>query len=289
MFLFVFLIPIALWVITGLKIIQEYEAGVIFRLGRFAEVKRAGLNWIVPMLDRMVKVDLRTVTRDVPAQDVITRDNVSLKVSAVLYFRVIDAEKAVIQVENYLYATSQLAQTTLRSTLGKLELDELLSQREKINRELQIILDQHTEPWGIKVTAVEVKQLDLPLDMQSAMARQAGAERERRAKVIAAEGEFQAAEKLGMAADVIDAHPAALQLRYLQTLVEIAGDKSSTTIFPVPIDLLRHFMGNQDTGAHPSGPRPPPAPRTPPVPSTLTADQKYAPTLLSTPVVPPAK
>ena len=284
MFLFVFLIPIALWVITGLKIIQEYEAGVIFRLGRFAEVKRAGLNWIVPMLDRMVKVDLRTVTRDVPAQDVITRDNVSLKVSAVLYFRVIDAEKAVIQVENYLYATSQLAQTTLRSTLGKLELDELLSQREKINRELQIILDQHTEPWGIKVTAVEVKQLDLPLDMQSAMARQAGAERERRAKVIAAEGEFQAAEKLGMAADVIDAHPAALQLRYLQTLVEIAGDKSSTTIFPVPIDLLRHFMGNQDTGAHPSGPRPPPAPRTPPVPSTLTADQKYAPTLLSTPV-----
>jgi len=289
MFLLIFLIPIALWVITGLKIIQEYEAGVIFRLGRFAEVKRAGLNWVVPMLDRLVKVDLRTVTRDVPAQDVITRDNVSLKVSAVLYFRVIDAEKAVIQVENYLYATSQLAQTTLRSTLGKLELDELLSQREKINRELQIILDQHTEPWGIKVTAVEVKQLDLPLDMQSAMARQAGAERERRAKVIAAEGEFQAAEKLGMAADVIDAHPAALQLRYLQTLVEIAGDKSSTTIFPVPIDLLRHFMGNQDTGAHPSGPRPPPAPRTPPVPSTLTADQKYAPTLLSTPVVPPAK
>jgi regulator of protease activity HflC (stomatin/prohibitin superfamily) len=254
MFLLIFLVPILLWVITGLKIIQEYEAGVIFRLGRFAEVKRAGLNWIVPMLDRMVKVDLRTFTRDVPAQDVITRDNVSLKVSAVLYFRVVDAAKAVIQVENYLYATSQLAQTTLRSTLGKLELDELLAQREKINRELQIVLDQHTEPWGIKVSAVEVKQLDLPPDMQSAMARQAGAERERRAKIIAAEGEFQAAEKLGMAADVIDAHPAALQLRYLQTLVEIAGDKSSTTIFPVPIDLLRHFMGNKDVGSGPHKP-----------------------------------
>ena len=286
MFLFVFLIPIALWVITGLKIIQEYEAGVIFRLGRFAEVKRAGLNWIVPMLDRMVKVDLRTVTRDVPAQDVITRDNVSLKVSAVLYFRVIDAEKAVIQVENYLYATSQLAQTTLRSTLGKLELDELLSQREKINRELQIILDQHTEPWGIKVTAVEVKQLDLPLDMQSAMARQAGAERERRAKVIAAEGEFQAAEKLGMAADVIDAHPAALQLRYLQTLVEIAGDKSSTTIFPVPIDLLRHFMGNKDIGNQPKAILPhisvPGGPSSPGH-AAVTAEQKYAPTVPNAP------
>ncbi len=272
------LIPILLlWVISGLKIIQEYEAGVIFRLGRFGGVKRAGLNWIVPMLDRLVKVDLRTVTRDVPAQDVITRDNVSLKVSAVLYFRVIDAEKAVIQVENYLYATSQLAQTTLRSTLGKLELDELLAQREKINRELQIVLDQHTEPWGIKVTAVEVKQLDLPADMQSAMARQAGAERERRAKVIAAEGEFQAAEKLGMAADVIDAHPAALQLRYLQTLVEIAGDKSSTTIFPVPIDLLRHFMGNQDTGSHPAGPRPAPH-------ATTQLDPRFAPTVPSMPV-----
>jgi regulator of protease activity HflC (stomatin/prohibitin superfamily) len=242
-FLFlIFVIPVGLWILSGLRVIQEYEAGVIFRLGRFAETKRAGLNWIVPGLDRMVKVDLRTVTRDVPAQDVITRDNVSLKVSAVIYFRVIDAEKAVIQVENFLYATSQLSQTTLRSTLGKLDLDDLLAQREKINRELQQVLDQHTEPWGIKVTAVEVKQLDLPAEMQRAMARQAEAERERRAKVIAAEGEFQAAEKLGMAADVIDAHPAALQLRYLQTLVEISAEKASTTIFPVPIDLINAFL-----------------------------------------------
>ena len=179
------LVPVGLWIFSGLRVIQEYEAGVIFRLGRFAETKRAGLNWIVPGLDRMVKVDLRTVTRDVPPQDVITRDNVSLKVSAVIYFRVIDAEKAIIQVENFLYATSQLSQTTLRSTLGKLELDDLLAQREKINKELQQVLDLHTEPWGIKVTAVEVKAIDLPPEMQRAMARQAEAERERRAKVIA--------------------------------------------------------------------------------------------------------
>ena len=253
--LWFFLIPLGLWLIAGLRVIQEYESGVIFRLGRFAEVKRAGLNWIVPGVDRMVKVDLRTVTRDVPPQDVITRDNVSLKVSAVIYFRVIDAERAIIQVENFLYATSQLAQTTLRSTLGKLELDDLLAQREKINKELQLVLDLHTEPWGIKVTAVEVKAIDLPPEMQRAMARQAEAERERRAKVIAAEGEYQAAEKLGMAADVIDAHPAALQLRYLQTLVEISAEKASTTIFPVPIDLLQTFL---DRGA----PRAPP-PRAP--------------------------
>ena len=193
-----------IWIISGLRVIQEYEAGVIFRLGRFAETKRAGLNWIVPGVDRMVKVDLRTVTRDVPPQDVITHDNVSLKVSAVIYFRVIDAEKAIIQVENFLYATSQLSQTTLRSTLGKLDLDDLLAQREKINKELQQVLDLHTEPWGIKVTAVEVKAIDLPPEMQRAMARQAEAERE----------------------------------RYLQTLVEISAEKASTTIFPVPIDLL---------------------------------------------------
>ncbi|HEX9576615.1 MAG TPA: slipin family protein [Myxococcales bacterium] len=238
----IFIVIVLFWVISGLRVIQQYEAGVVFRLGRFAETKRAGLNWIVPLLDRMVKVDLRTVTRDVPPQDVITRDNVSLKVSAVMYFRVIDAEKAIIQVENFLYATSQLAQTTLRSTLGKLELDDLLAQREKINKELQQVLDLHTEPWGIKVTAVEVKAIDLPAEMQRAMARQAEAERERRGKVIAAEGEYQAAEKLGMAADVIDAHPAALQLRYLQTLVEISAEKNSTTIFPVPIDLIAAFM-----------------------------------------------
>ncbi len=250
-FWLIFVVPIGFWILTGLKVIQEYEAGVIFRLGRFAETKRAGLNWIVPGLDRMVKIDLRTVTRDVPAQDVITRDNVSLKVSAVIYFRVIDAEKAVIQVENYLFATSQLAQTTLRSTLGKLELDDLLAQREKINKELQTVLDLHTEPWGIKVSAVEVKQLDLPPEMQRAMARQAEAERERRAKVIAAEGEYQAAEKLGMAADVIDAHPAALQLRYLQTLVEVSAEKASTIIFPVPIDMLSSFL--KKAAAPPAG------------------------------------
>jgi len=253
-----FLVPVGLWFIAGLRVIQEYESGVIFRLGRFAEVKRAGLNWIVPGVDRMVKVDLRTVTRDVPPQDVITRDNVSLKVSAVIYFRVIDAQRAIIQVENFLYATSQLAQTTLRSTLGKLELDDLLAQREKINKELQLVLDLHTEPWGIKVTAVEVKAIDLPPEMQRAMARQAEAERERRAKVIAAEGEYQAAEKLGMAADVIAAHPSALQLRYLQTLVEISAEKASTTIFPVPIDLLSPFVQHPQLRTPP--PRPPPAP-----------------------------
>ena len=234
------------WILSGLRVIQEYEAGVIFRLGRFAGVKRAGLNWLVPMMDRMVKVDLRVVARDVPPQDVITRDNVSLKVSAVVYFRVVDAEKAIIKVENFLYATSQLSQTTLRSTLGKLELDDLLAQREKINKELQILLDLHTEPWGVKVSQVEVKQVDLPAEMQRAMARQAEAERERRAKIIAAEGEYQAAEKLGMAADVIDAHPAALQLRYLQTLVEISSDKSNTTIFPLPIELLTPFLKMAD-------------------------------------------
>jgi regulator of protease activity HflC (stomatin/prohibitin superfamily) len=276
-----FLVPVGIWFISGLRVIQEYESGVIFRLGRFAEVKRAGLNWIVPGVDRMVKVDLRTVTRDVPPQDVITRDNVSLKVSAVIYFRVIDAQRAIIQVENFLYATSQLAQTTLRSTLGKLELDDLLAQREKINKELQLVLDLHTEPWGIKVTAVEVKAIDLPPEMQRAMARQAEAERERRAKVIAAEGEYQAAEKLGMAADVIDAHPAALQLRYLQTLVEISAEKASTTIFPVPIDLLQTFLDHRGSRAppprapaqvgppatpqlHPQAPQRPLPPRTPP-------------------------
>jgi regulator of protease activity HflC (stomatin/prohibitin superfamily) len=258
---------LAFWIISGLRVIQEYEAGVIFRLGRFAEVKRAGLNWIIPWLDRMVKVDLRVVARDVPPQDVITRDNVSLKVSAVVYYRVVDAEKAVIKVENYLYATSQLAQTTLRSTLGKLELDDLLAQREKINKELQEVLDLHTEPWGVKVSQVEVKQVDLPAEMQRAMARQAEAERERRAKIIAAEGEYQAAEKLGMAADVIDQHPAALQLRYLQTLVEISAEKNSTTIFPLPIDLIRPFLKHLNAADdRPERAQPPPVPQAAVVP-----------------------
>ena len=241
----IFIVIVLFWVISGLRVIQQYEAGVIFRLGRFAETKRAGLNWIVPMLDRMVKVDLRTVTRDVPPQDVITRDNVSLKVSAVIYMRVIDAEKAIIQVENFLYATSQMSQTTLRSTLGKLELDDLLAQREKINKELQQVLDLHTEPWGIKVTAVEVKAIDLPPEMQRAMARQAEAERERRAKVIAAEGEYQAAQRLADAAAIMAKEPIALQLRFLQTLVEIASENNSTTIFPVPIDILKPFLSTK--------------------------------------------
>ena len=253
MIYWVFVVPVLIWIISGLRVIQEYEAGVIFRLGRFAETKRAGLNWIVPGVDRMVKVDLRTVTRDVPPQDVITHDNVSLKVSAVIYFRVIDAEKAIIQVENFLYATSQLSQTTLRSTLGKLDLDDLLAQREKINKELQQVLDLHTEPWGIKVTAVEVKAIDLPPEMQRAMARQAEAERERRAKVIAAEGEYQAAEKLGMAADVIHAHPTALQLRYLQTLVEIGTEKNTTIVFPLPLDILSSLGRALDSVGRGSG------------------------------------
>ena len=238
----VFVVPVLFWIISGLRVIQEYEAGVIFRLGRFAEVKRAGLNWIVPGLDRMVKVDLRTVTRDVPPQDVITRDNVSLKVSAVIYFRVIDAEKAVIQVENFLYATSQLSQTTLRSVCGQAELDELLAERDRINEKIQSILDADTDPWGIKVTKVEVKQIDLPQEMQRAIAKQAEAERERRAKVINAEGEAQAAQKLAEAAVILHKEPAALTLRYLQTLREIATENNSTTLFPVPIDLLRAFL-----------------------------------------------
>src|SRR5437763_1553817 len=264
MIYWVFVVPVLVWIISGLRVSQEYESGVIFRLGRFAEVKRAGLNWIVPGVDRMVKVDLRTVTRDVPPQDVITHDNVSLKVSAVIYFRVIDAEKAIIQVENFLYATSQLSQTTLRSTLGKLDLDDLLAQREKINKELQQVLDLHTEPWGIKVTAVEVKAIDLPPEMQRAMARQAEAERERRAKVIAAEGEYQAAEKLGMAADVIEAHPSALQLRYLQTLVEISAEKASTTIFPLTIELMKPFLEK----GKPQATAPPPPALVPPGPDS---------------------
>ena len=228
--------------IAAVRIINEYENGIIFRLGRYAGTRGPGLNLIIPIVDRMVIVDLRTLARDVPPQDVITRDNVSVKVNAVLYFRVIQAEKAIIQVEDFLYATSQLAQTTLRSILGQVELDELLSDREKINRHLQEVLDKQTEPWGIKVSNVEVKHVDLPAEMRRAMARQAEAERERRAKVIAAEGEFQASTKLAEAAHIIGAEPAALQLRYLQTLVEISSDKTATTIFPIPIDLLSTWV-----------------------------------------------
>jgi len=230
--------------VFGIRIITEYERGVIFRLGRYVGVKTAGFKWIIPGVDRMVKISLREIVMDVPSQEVITRDNVSVKVDAVLYFRVLHPEKAVIQVENYLYGTSQLAQTTLRSICGQAELDQLLAEREDVNQKLQEIIDLQTEPWGVKVRAVEVKQIDLPPDMQRAMAKQAEAERERRAKVIHAEGEFQAAEQLANAARVLSTEPGALQLRYLQTLAEIATENNSTTIFPVPIDILRPFYEN---------------------------------------------
>ena len=227
---------------NAIRILREYERGVIFRLGRLIGSKGPGIIFLIPIVDRMVKVSLRTVVMDVPPQDVITKDNVSIKVNAVLYFRVIDPEKAIVAVENFLFATSQLSQTTLRSILGQSELDELLAERDKINRELQKIIDHQAEPWGIKVSNVEVKHIDLPQEMQRAMAKQAEAERERRSKVIAAEGEFQAAQRLSDAAKILAEQPSALTLRYLQTLREIATEKNSTTIFPVPIDLLRPFM-----------------------------------------------
>jgi regulator of protease activity HflC (stomatin/prohibitin superfamily) len=240
--------------VFGIRIITEYERGVIFRLGRFIGVKTAGFKWIIPGVDRMVKISLREIVMDVPSQEVITRDNVSVKVNAVLYFRVLHPEKAVIQVENYLYGTSQLAQTTLRSICGQAELDELLAERDDVNQKLQEIIDLQTEPWGVKVRAVEVKQIDLPPDMQRAMAKQAEAEREKRAKVIHAEGEFQAAQQLANASRVLATEPAALQLRYLQTLAEIATENNSTTIFPVPIDILRPFYENLVANA-PSAPK----------------------------------
>jgi regulator of protease activity HflC (stomatin/prohibitin superfamily) len=235
------LIPLAflfLLFASGVRIVNEYQNGVVFRLGRYVGIKRAGFRWLIPVVERMVIIDLRTVARDVPPQDVITKDNVSVKVNAVVYFRVIHADKAVLQVEDYLYATSQLAQTTLRAILGQVELDELLSQRDRVNRDIQQVLDAHTDPWGIKVSNVEVKHIDLPAEMQRAIARQAEAERERRAKIIAAEGEHQAAERLAQAADVLSRNPATLQLRYLQTLVEITGG-GNQTIIPIPLELLR--------------------------------------------------
>ena len=226
----------------AIKILREYERGVVFRLGRFSAVKGPGIIILIPIIDKMVRVSIRTIAFDVPPQDVITRDNVSIKVSAVVYFRVVDPDRAIIQVEDYLYATSQLAQTTLRSILGESELDEILSRREKINAELQLVLDKQTDAWGIKVGIVEVKQIDLPQEMQRAMAKQAEAERLRRAKIISAEGEFQASAKLSEAAAVIEKHPTAIQLRFLQSLVEIAADKISTIVFPVPIDLILSIL-----------------------------------------------
>jgi regulator of protease activity HflC (stomatin/prohibitin superfamily) len=233
---------VAFIISNSVKILIEYERGVVFRLGRFAGVKGPGLRFIIPVVDKLIKVSLRTIAMDVPSQDVITKDNVSVKVNAVLYFRVVAPEKALIQVENYLYATSQLAQTTLRSVLGQSELDELLAHRDKINVELAQILDRQTDAWGIKIANVEVKHIDLPSEMQRAMARQAEAERERRSKVIHAEGEFQASQKLADAAGVISTQAGALQLRFLQTLTEIATEKNSTIIFPVPIDIIRPFI-----------------------------------------------
>ncbi len=231
-----------LFLANAVKILREYERAVVFRLGRYDGTKGPGIIFLIPLIDKMVKVSLRTITMDVPPQDVITKDNVSIKVNAVVYFRVMEPNHAVIEIEDYFFATSQLAQTTLRSIMGEFELDEVLAERERINAQLQAVLDKATDAWGIKVSMVEVKHIDLPQEMQRAMARQAEAERERRAKIISAEGEFQAAEKLGQAAAVIGEHPVAIQLRFLQTLTEIAADKNSTTIFPLPIELLRPFL-----------------------------------------------
>jgi regulator of protease activity HflC (stomatin/prohibitin superfamily) len=235
-----FLLIVAFYLLSSIKILNEYERGVIFRLGKLLpETKGPGLIFVFAPIDRMVRVSLRTIVLDVPPQDIITRDNVSVKVNAVIYFRVMHPQDAIVRVENYHYATSQLAQTTLRSVLGQVELDDLLAARERLNQQLQQILDHQTDPWGVKVSAVEVKHVDLPQDMQRAMARQAEAEREKRAKIIHAEGEFKASEMLAQAAAVIDREPVAITLRYLQTLTEIAAEKNSTIIFPLPIDLLR--------------------------------------------------
>jgi regulator of protease activity HflC (stomatin/prohibitin superfamily) len=244
---------------SAVRVLREYERGVIFRLGRLIAQKGPGLILLIPFIDRMVRVDLRTVTLSIPPQEVITRDNVPASVNAVCYFSVVDANAAIVQVENFLLATSQIAQTTLRAVLGRAELDTLLSERDRLNDELQRIIDEQTEPWGIKVTTVEIKDVEIPQTMQRAMARQAEAERERRAKIIAAEGEFQASEKLSQAAEKIGKHPVAIQLRFLQTLVEVASERNSTTIFPVPIDLFQPFLeASRRAGARPPGATPPP-------------------------------
>jgi len=245
LFLVLFLVILAS---SAIKILREYERGVIFRLGRLIGAKGPGIIFIIPGVDKLLRISLRTVALEIPPQDVITRDNVSLKVNAVVYFRVVDPNKAVVEVENYLYATSQLAQTTLRSVIGQSQLDELLSQRDKINIDLQDMIDKHTEPWGIKVSLVEIKQVDLDTDMQRAIARQAEAERERRAKIIHAEGEAQAAEKLAEAANIISVHPAAIHLRFLQTLTEVGAENNSTVIVPIPIDLLKTFLDKREKG-----------------------------------------
>ena len=240
-------ILVLLFLQASIKVINEYERAVVLRLGKFLAVKGPGLIILIPVIDKMRKIDLRTVTLDVPPQEVITKDNVSIKVSAVVYFRVLDPERAFLQVEDYYYATSQLAQTTLRSVCGQAELDEILAEREKLNIKLQEILDADTEPWGVKVSKVEIKEIDLPEEMKRAMAKQAEAERERRAKIIAAEGEYQAAEKLAQASDIISRNPVAVQLRFLQTLTEISVENNSVTIFPVPIDIIAPFIKKYQT------------------------------------------
>ncbi len=242
------IIFVAIALASGVRILREYERGVIFRLGRLIAQKGPGLIFLIPIVDRMVRIDLRTVTLTVPPQEVITKDNVTVRVTAVAYFRVIDPNKAVTEVENFLLATSQIGQTTLRSVLGKAELDSLLSERERLNVELQQIIDEQTEPWGVKVSTVEVKDVELPADMQRAIARQAEAERERRAKIISADGEFQAAEKLSQAANIISQNPATLQLRYLQTLLDIGVNQNSTIIFPLPLDMVKPFLGPSEGG-----------------------------------------
>ena len=244
--IFFFIFFLVLIAFSAIKVLREYERGVIFRLGRLIGAKGPGVIFIIPGVDKLLRVSLRTVTLEIPPQDVITRDNISIKVNAVVYFRVVDPNKAVVEVENYLYASSQLAQTTLRSIIGQSQLDELLSERDKINVQLQDMLDKHTEPWGIKVSLVETKQVDLPAEMQRAIARQAEAERERRAKVIHADGEAQAAAKLAEAANIISLHPAAIHLRFLQTLTEVAAENNSTVIIPLPIDLLKAFLEKQE-------------------------------------------
>ena len=252
----VIIVIVVLIFLSGLKILNEYERAVVFRLGRLTPYRGPGVIFIIPIVERAVRVDLRTVTLDIPPQDVITRDNVTIKVSAVLYFRVIDPSRAVTEVANYLFATSQLAQTTLRSVGGQTELDDLLAQREKLNARIQEIVDAQTEPWGIKVTLVEIKNIDLPQDMQRAIAAQAEAERERRAKVIAAEGEFQAAQRLAEAAEIMNKNPVTLQLRYLQTLKEIAAENNSTTIFPIPLDLFEPFLSLRRAAGSGGGQKP---------------------------------
>jgi regulator of protease activity HflC (stomatin/prohibitin superfamily) len=248
---------------SAIRILREYERGVIFRLGRLIAQKGPGLIILIPIIDRMVRVDLRTVTLNIPPQEVITRDNVPARVNAVCYFRVIDPSRAIVEVENFLLATSQIAQTTLRSVLGKAELDQLLAERERLNEDLQKIIDDQTEPWGVKVTTVEIKDVEIPEQMQRAMARQAEAERERRAKIINSEGEYQAAQKLADAADIISQNPATLQLRYLQTLLEMGVNQNTTVVFPLPIDLLRAFtgaIGGDGERPRPQAPAPPPPP-----------------------------